>query len=70
MQQKCVDPVLEWQPGAGLEVWNERIRKRSFADTHGLRAWLSTQHVTGYAQSLLVRERFGYPDVTATEENS
>jgi hypothetical protein len=27
-----------------------------------LRAWLTEQGVTGYAQSLLVMERFGYPD--------
>src|SRR5262249_52368497 len=27
-----------------------------------LRAWLIEQGVTGYAQSLLVKERFGYPD--------
>ncbi len=27
-----------------------------------LRTWLSAQGVTGYAQSLLVWERFGYPD--------
>ena len=61
--------ALERQTGAGLEVWNERIRKRSFADARALRAWLSTQGVTGYAQSLLVMERFGYPDfVTATAE--
>jgi hypothetical protein len=61
--------VLERQTGAGLEVWHERIRKRSFAEAHALRAWLSKQHVTGYAQSLLVMERLGYPDfVTATAE--
>jgi pimeloyl-ACP methyl ester carboxylesterase len=59
--------VLERQTGAGLEVWSERLRKRSFADAPALRAWLSKQRVTGYAQSLLVMERFGYPDfVTAT----
>ena len=27
-----------------------------------MRAWLAEQGVTGYAQSLLVMERFGYPD--------
>ena len=61
--------VLERQTSAGLEVWNGRIRTRSFADARALRAWLSTQGVTGYAHSHLVMERFGYPDfVTATAE--
>jgi hypothetical protein len=59
--------VLERQTGAGLEVWNERVRKQSFADAEALRAWLTKQGVAGYARSLLVMERFGYPDfVTAT----
>ena len=35
--------VIERQTGANLDVWNERIHKRSFADTRGLRAWLSKQ---------------------------
>ena len=61
--------VLERQTGAGVEVWNERIRKRPFASAGALRTWLSRQHVTGYAQSLLVMERFGYPDfVTASAD--
>jgi Domain of unknown function (DUF5655) len=61
--------VLERQTGTGLEVWSELIRKRSFADARDLRAWLSKQQVTGYAQSLLVVEQFGYPDfVAATAE--
>jgi hypothetical protein len=62
-----VDPRFERQTGANLDVFNERIHKRSFADTRGLRAWLSKQTLTGSAQSLLVMERFGYPDFgTAT----
>ena len=31
-------------------------------DEEALRVWLTKQDVTGYAQSLLVMERFGYPD--------
>jgi len=31
-------------------------------DEEALRVWLTKQGVTGYAQSLLVMERFGYPD--------
>lgn len=62
--------VLEKQTSEGVDVWNTRIRTRSFANEHVLRTWLSGQGVTGYAQSLLVMERFGYPDfvsATATE---
>ncbi len=54
--------VLEKQTNEGLDTWNERIREASIEDESGLRAWLSTRGVTGYAQSLLVMERFGYPD--------
>jgi Domain of unknown function (DUF5655) len=54
--------VLEKQTSEGLETWNQRIQKQSIADESGLRAWLAAQGVTGYAQSLLVMERFGYPD--------
>ena len=35
---------------------------QNFRDEQGLRAWLTQQGVTGYAQTLLVMERFGYPD--------
>ena len=31
-------------------------------DEAALRAWLNERGVTGYGQSLLVMERFGYPD--------
>lgn len=54
--------VLEKQTNEGLETWNQRILGASIEDESSLRAWLSTQGVTGYAQSLLVMERFGYPD--------
>jgi hypothetical protein len=54
--------VLEKQTTEGLDTWNKRIRDASIADESGLRTWLSAQGVTGYAQSLLVMERFGYPD--------
>lgn len=61
--------VLEKQTGEGLEHWNERVRKENFRDEKSLRAWLKKQGVTGYAESLLVRERFGYPDfVTASAD--
>ena len=54
--------VLESQTNEGLDTWNHRIREVSIANERQLRTWLSAQGVTGYAQSLLVMERFGYPD--------
>ena len=54
--------VLEKQTGKGLNYWNARVRKEKVADTRSLEAWLAEQNVTGYAQQLLVMERFGYPD--------
>ena len=53
--------VLEKQTGKGLNHWNARIRKEEFADARSLEAWLAKHNVTGYAQQLLVMERFGYP---------
>jgi hypothetical protein len=54
--------VLEKQTGKGLSHWNKRIKKEKFSNTRSLEAWLIQQGVTGYAQQLLVMERFGYPD--------
>jgi hypothetical protein len=54
--------LLEKQTGAGVAPWNERIKKGRFEDETSLRAWLAKQGVKGYAQDLLVMERFGYPD--------
>jgi Domain of unknown function (DUF5655) len=54
--------VLGRQTGEGLDVWKARIARQRFTDEGRLRDWLSGQGVTGYAQSLLVMERFGYPD--------
>jgi hypothetical protein len=53
--------LLKERTGEDLELWNERIRRQPFDDEPSLRTWLSGQGVTGYAQSLLVMERFGYP---------
>ena len=61
--------VLEKQTGEGLDTWNKRVREESIVHESDLRAWLSEQGVTGYARSLLVMERFGYPDfLLATAE--
>jgi hypothetical protein len=54
--------VLQKQTGEGVAAWNSRIRKHRFGDERQLRTWLSQRNVTGYAQQLLVMERFGYPD--------
>lgn len=55
--------VLERQTGEGVETWNSRIAKvKTLRNEESLRRWLTAQDVTGYAQSLLVMERFGYPD--------
>ena len=59
--------VLERQTGESLDDWNRRIRKQRFADEASLRLFLTDEGVTGYAQQLLLMERFGYPDfVTST----
>jgi hypothetical protein len=54
--------VLEESTGENVDAWNTRIKREVFRDEQSLRAWLAQQGVTGYAQSLLVMERFGYPD--------
>jgi hypothetical protein len=62
--------LLEQRTGEGVEAWNQRILSAALDDETGLRSWLSARGVTGYAQSLLVMERFGYPDflVASPEE--
>jgi hypothetical protein len=60
---------LEKQTGIGVATWNERIKKEGLKDETSLRAWLAKQGVEGYAQDLLVMERFGYPNFfTATAQ--
>jgi len=54
--------VLEKHTKQSVQQWNERIRRQRLPDEQRLRAWLDEQGVTGYAQSLLVMEQFGYPD--------
>jgi Domain of unknown function (DUF5655) len=56
--------VLEKSTGKGVEEWVRRIETAPapVKSESGLRAWLTKQGVTGYAQQLLVMERFGYPD--------
>src|SRR6059036_58817 len=54
--------LLKERTGEGVEEWNRRIERERLDDEESLRVWLTKQGVTGYAQSLLVMERFGYPD--------
>src|SRR5215216_1364697 len=54
--------LLQERTGQDLETWNQRIISEGFTIEQTLGAWLTKQGVTGYAQSLLVMERFGYPD--------
>jgi uncharacterized protein DUF5655 len=54
--------LLKERTGEDVDAWNRRVKKERFNDEKALRAWLTKQGVTGYAQSLLVMERFGYPD--------
>ena len=54
--------LLKERTGENVATWNRRIAKEELNDEKSLRAWLTKQGVTGYAQSLLVMERFGYPD--------
>jgi hypothetical protein len=54
--------LLKERTGLDVATWNQRIGDQHLKDELALRAWLTEQGVTGYAQSLLVWERFGYPD--------
>src|SRR5437762_13330389 len=54
--------LLKERTGSGVDEWDRRNRKERPGNEADLRAWLTGQGVIGYAQSLLVMERFGYPD--------
>lgn len=53
--------LLKERTGEDVETWNLRIRSEHFTEEGNLRAWLTARGVTGYPQTLLVMERFGYP---------
>lgn len=68
MMAWCAE-LLERQTGAGTDEWNERVAASGVATEQDLRAWLDVRGVRGYAQKLLVMERFGYPEfLTATAD--
>jgi hypothetical protein len=54
--------LLKDRTGEDVGIWNQRIKRERFQDAESLRTWLTNRGVTGYAQTLLVMERFGYPD--------
>ena len=61
--------VLEKQTGQKIGCWNRLIRESKIANEDELRTWLTDRGVTGYAQTLLVMEQFGYPYfLTATAD--
>jgi hypothetical protein len=64
--------LLEETTRVNLEAWNEPLAGEQFSDEQSLRAWLTEHKVSGYAQTMLVMERFGYPDylrATASENS-
>ena len=62
--------LLERQTGAGVGEWSRRIRDTGIDSRATLLAWLKERGINGYAQQLLIMERFGYPDylVASAEE--
>jgi len=54
--------LLKQRTGEDVDTWNGRIKGRGFGSEKSLRTWLTKEGLTGYAQTLLVMERFGYPD--------
>ena len=61
MKEMCAR-LLKERTGEDVDTWNQRIRRAELKDESELRAWLAAKDITGYAQRLLVMERFGYPD--------
>jgi hypothetical protein len=59
--------LLVRRTGEGVEEWNRRVAGSGASTEAELRAWLAARDVTGYAQLLLVMERFGYPDFLTAE---
>lgn len=61
--------LLVERSGSDVDEWNGRIAAERPASEEALRAWLEGRGVTGYAQTLLVMETFGYPEfLTASAE--
>lgn len=56
-----IEQRLRATTGEDVATWNERIRATGLDGEPEVRAWLAERGITGYAQMLLVMERFGYP---------
>lgn len=56
------EELLVRRTGEGVAEWNRRVAGSGASSEPELRQWLGARGVTGYAQMLLVMERFGYPD--------
>jgi hypothetical protein len=54
--------LLRSRTGEDVAAWDGRVAATGLSDEQSVRGWLAEQGVTGYAQALLVWERFGYPD--------
>lgn len=54
--------VLEKRTGVSLAAWNARVKKEAPSTRSGVTAWLSEQGVEGYGRTILLMERFGYPE--------
>jgi hypothetical protein len=61
MKEMCAR-LLKERMGEDVDTWKHRIHRAKLKDESELRAWLAAKDITGYAQRLLVMERFGYPD--------
>jgi Family of unknown function (DUF5990) len=61
--------LLRSHTGEDVAAWNGRVAATGLGDEQSVRGWLAEQGVTGYAQALLVWERFGYPDFIAADAN-
>ncbi|MDJ1372277.1 DUF5655 domain-containing protein [Gulosibacter molinativorax] len=61
--------LLERSTGETVEQWNAKIREADPSSESELRAWLRERDIHGYAQMVLIMERFGYPEfLTATAD--
>jgi hypothetical protein len=64
-----IEQRLRETTGDDVATWSRRVRESGLDTEPEVRAWLAERGITGYAQMLLVMERFGYPDfLTATAD--
>ncbi|MEV4319914.1 DUF5655 domain-containing protein [Actinocrispum sp. NPDC049592] len=54
--------LLKRQTGHTVDDWNRRIKDTGITSRDELQLWLKTRNINGYAQQLLIMERFGYPE--------